>query len=1329
MDFTYERAKLHCHTEQSLRDSAEKIPTLVKRAKEMGVPALALTNHGIMTGMYEFVKECNNNDIKPIPGVEGYYSDNDDIVQDTHICLYPEDYDAYSYIGMAVTSAGKRLHNGKPVFDTKILRKYFGESSPVHGKVMMTSACVGGVFAKQMLANEKVSAEIDNVDKKIVKAGVNFDADKYQKLKKQIKDIDNSTSELRTRKGELEKLVKKTYTKEKNKIERLKKKNSDGEEYKRELEIYQSLVNKQAEAKKEYVIIEDKLKKLKAERSDISKDFNNLKKKKDKIDNHLADKANIQSKNLSEADMYNLMRQKAEIMIEIFGKDNVFCEIQYHYLEKEKDIFPFVVKLADEYGLKLCTANDAHFAINSRDSVRARQMMLSLRFNRYVQEEIDHKEYYLKSDKELYDTLINIYSDDIIKRAFDGVEEIGNRCNFSYPNKKHYPKYEGNAKENLRAMAYAGISKRYPNNWDKEKEERLEYELSVIDKLDVNDYHCITADNIRVGKELAKQHETGLGYGVGPGRGSAAGSVVCYLTGITNIDPFQYGLLFERYLNEDRVTMPDIDVDYSEEVREQVIEDRKRKYGKDAICSIITEDTMAARASIRNAAKFLGMEQGDPKLYSDVADLMAKTVPSEPDITLTKCIDTGLFNDLSEDEEKILHMAKLIEGTISGYGSHAAGIIIGDGGKISRHIPLKRIPATKDKPEVWVCQCDMVQAEELNLLKMDFLGLKTLDVITKTVRTVKKNKGITIDIDNIPFESEIFKKVYSMGDTLAVFQVEGAGMRSMLKRLKPDNIEDVIMAISIYRPGPMQYMDKLIARKNGKEPITYLCEELRPILQNTYGCIVYQEQVMQIFQSLAGYSLSGADTIRRYMSKKKTAKLEKERKVFINGNAKKGIKGCVNNGISEEIATQLFDEMTDFAKYAFNKSHAAAYALVSYQTAYLKYYYPVEFYAAVLSVIDKEKKPAIIHEIKEKGLKLVSPDINESGTDFTTDGETITFGLNAVEGMGKKANLIVSRRGFRYNSFKDFLLRGHEDTTSTYALIYAGAFDTFTTNRKALEMATDTLLGVSKKIKAQREKLLLIEKEYMEDVENVDKKKKYQNSLNALNILENHFRSLNIDTNIYEDELEKLNKEFKALGGVYLTGHPLNSYNKPLNCSYIESVYNEGHSGFIHLYGSVKNLEIKRRKRDGKEMAFFELEDTTGTINVACFTNEYEKLSEMLKEDAVLKVAGKVIIEYRDEPEDAGENTYVTAEYQLILRECEVLQPVLPTVILNIPNMIFYMDNIMDKMEQYHSSNGRGKNLLIHDRMTGEFREYKYPVTSEITELCDTVRNISFMDM
>lgn len=488
---------------------------------------------------------------------------------------------------------------------------------------------------------------------------------------------------------------------------------------------------------------------------------------------------------------------------------------------------------------------------------------------------------------------------------------------------------------------------------------------------------------------------------------------------------------------------------------------------------------------------------------------------------------------------------------------------------------------------------------------------------------------------------------------------------------------------------------------------------------------------MQIVRDLAGYTLGRSDLVRRAMSKKKTAVMEKERKNFVYGNPEENIKGCINNGIREDIANKIFDEMIDFAKYAFNKSHAAAYAVVSYQTAYLKFHYPIEFYTAVMSIAamdnnsKKTKLPPIICEVREKGIKLLAPDINKSEKDFTTDGEVIIYGLSGINGIKNAADKVIEKRGAGYNSFKDYLLRGHEDKSSTLSLIRTGAFDSLCSNRKALELVTDPLVDIKKKL--EKKQLDIVEKEskYLVDVSNRKCKTSYELAKNTFITLKNHFMDYKIDTDIYEDKLERLNNEYKCLGGIYVSGHPLDSYDKPEKAVHIADIYKEE---YVYVYGIVKSLEIKNRKADGKEMAFFDVEDLTGKMHIACFTKEYEKYSERIKPDAVLLIIGKVNIQVFDSPSEDGEQII---EKQLVLKGCDTLSPIMPTVIMHIPSMIYYSDYIAYDMEKYstRSGSGDGIKLLIHDRMTGEIREYDYPVSKDITSYTLIDNNISFSDV
>lgn len=1293
MNTVKENPKLHCHTEFSARDSACHIEDLVTRAKELGVKALSINDHGIMMGNLKFIKCCIENEIKPIPSLEGYIQEESDIVVGSHICLYPTGYESYSVICEALTDANANLINGKPTFNKAILTKHFGKGAKGHGKVYMTSACVKGVFANIMFANDRLNHLIELESNKME----TINMIKYQELMDERDNVDTKISVLKNSMAENKKLSAKKYLKEQKAVDKL----LGMDNYIEEKTKLTKAIEDSFKAGELLIIQKEELNKLtetlKEKKKEIDKYEKSIEKNeaiKNKIEQY-------QSQKTSEDELYKHMKEKANDMIEIFGKDFVFGEIQYHYLDMEKYAYPYIVRLCKEMGLKLIATNDSHYARNTPDDVKARQIQMTLRFDKYVPLSVDSAEYYLKSDEELRSILSEIYDKDVVEEAINNTNIIADNCNILFPDEKHYPVYPmGNAKEELREICLRNISKRYGNDWNDERQSKLEYELEVMDKLGVNDYICIVSEFIRYCKELDK-----YGYHIGPGRGSGAGSVVLYLTEITNVDPFKYNLIFERFLNLERYTMPDIDTDFSEEIRDKAIAHVRQLYGDEAVCSIMTILKQNAKASIKNAARVYGWEKKGAKVYGGLAETIAKLVPK--DATLSDCAE--IFNEyFSKDEDAmtIIKYAKLIEGTITGYSLHPAGIIIGPKGNVSRYIPLQYNTSLG----LWGCQCDMVESEEIGLLKMDFLGLKTLDVETKCIRMIKKNYNVTVDLDNLPFEDDVFKEIYSQGNTLGVFQVESAGMKSLMKQLKPSCIEDIIIGISMYRPGPMDFIPKLIEYKNGGKEITYLTPELKPILSKTYGCIVYQEQVMQIVRDLAGYSLGQSDMVRRYMSKKKTDKLQKEEKAFIYGDSSRNIVGCIANGIDEKIAKTIFDQMIDFAKYAFNKSHAAAYAIVSYQTAWLKYHYPAEFLCASMSVSDVKKIPGLINEARRLNIVVKQPDINNSVLDFDVIDNEIVFGFKGIKGILKKITPVLeARKNGKFISFKDYILRGHTDKTVTENLIQAGAFDSLCTNRKALISIMERMTKLAKKIK---EKQIDVneKKELIKKAEDKDKaEKSYRRALKSFEQYTDSFLSTDINEEIFEDKLEKLNNEYEILNKLYVSGHPLDNYQcgSIANCVNVNELIPNKKQQII---GIIKDLKIIKRKKDGKEMAFFMLEDLTGNIDACCFCNEYLAYGKYLEENKVIKINGNV----NRKQDDYSQNEDEEPELQFIIKSVSNVKVKQPTLIMSIPNIMFY-NNMHSKILSFKEQDG--SELIIHDRLTGEFRSFNFPVSMEIMTL------------
>ncbi len=751
---------------------------------------------------------------------------------------------------------------------------------------------------------------------------------------------------------------------------------------------------------------------------------------------------------------YEEAKKSALTLSEIFGKDHFYLELQDHGIPEQKIVNQGLLRMHEETGLELVATNDIHYVL--AEDQKAHDILLCIQTQKKVTDEnrmrYEGGQYYLKSEEEMRELF------PYAPEAIENTHKIASRCEVQIEF-GHYklPKFDVpsgyTAWEYMQKLCREGLSRRYGHV--EELEERLEYEMNVIHDMGFVDYFLIVWDFIRYAKEN--------GIAVGPGRGSGAGSIVAYCLGITNIDPIKYNLLFERFLNPERLTMPDIDIDFCYERRQEVIDYVVEKYGKDRVVQIVTFGTMAARGVLRDVGRALDMPYAQ-------CDAIAKMVPNELNITLDKALmmnpDLASAYRTDEQVKYLVDMSKRLEGLARHSSMHAAGVLISNA-PADDYVPLSR--ASED---TITTQFTMTTLEELGLLKMDFLGLRTLTVIQDAVRLIKKEydgqngkkeegqfpgfvDGV-LDMDRIDYADSKVYELLGSGHTEGVFQLESAGMKNFMKELKPHNIEDVIAGISLYRPGPMDFIPKYIKGKNDPSSIEYECKELEPILKPTYGCIVYQEQVMQIVRDLAGYSYGRSDLVRRAMSKKKESVMAKERKNFVYGNEEEHVPGCIAKGIPEQVANHIFDEMTDFAKYAFNKSHAAAYAVVAYQTAFLKCYYPVEFMAALMtSVIDNPGKVAqYIFHCRQLGISILPPDINVGEASFSVDGGAIRYGLTAIKGLGRPVidEVVKERgRGGNYKGIKDLAARltNKEINKRTLEnLIKSGALDTLSGTRK-----------------------------------------------------------------------------------------------------------------------------------------------------------------------------------------------------------------------------------------------------------------------------------------
>ena len=904
---------------------------------------------------------------------------------------------------------------------------------------------------------------------------------------------------------------------------------------------------------------------------------------------------------------YEKAKNTALRLQDLFGKDNFFLELQDHGIPDQTKVNTALLKMSKETGIDLVATNDIHYTF--KEDAEAHDILLCIQTGKKVQDEdrmrYEGGQYYLKSPEEMQRLF------PYAREAIENTGKIAKRCNVEIVfGEQKVPEYD--VPEGYTAVTYLnhlceeGLKRRYPNI-TKELRERLDYELKTIENMGYVDYFLIVWDFIH----YAKEH----GIAVGPGRGSAAGSIVSYCLEITDIDPIRYQLLFERFLNPERVSMPDIDVDFCYERRQEVIDYVVRKYGKDQVVQIITFGTMAARAVIRDVGRVLDIP------YAKV-DGISKMVPNELNITIDKAlkISKDLRNAYEQDEEThyLIDMSKRLEGLPRHASMHAAGVVIGKTA-IDEYVPL-----ATGADNAAVTQFTMTTIEELGLLKMDFLGLRTLTVIQDAEKMVRR-KVPDFDITKIdPTDKEVYEMIGN-GHTEGVFQLESSGMKSFMKELKPQNMEDIIAGISLYRPGPMDFIPRYIEGKNHQESIHYECEQMEEILEPTYGCIVYQEQVMQIVMKLAGYTLGRSDLVRRAMSKKKGDVMIKERQNFVYGNEEEGIPGCINNGIDEKTANQIWDEMLDFAKYAFNKSHAAAYAVVAYQTAYLKYYYPVEFMAALMtSVIDNTRKVAeYIYSCRQMGIKVLSPDINEGEGRFLATKDGIRYGMYAIKSIGRQViDIILAEReaNGKYTTLSDFLSRvaGREvNKRAVENLIKAGACDGLDGNRQQMLLVYNTLIDNLN----QEKKNSLAGQMSLFDLVSEEEKKAYE------------VRFPNVEE--YTKEI-KLGFEKEVLG-IYLSGHPLEEYEekwrKNISAVTADFMLDEETNAVkikdnqsVVIGGIITEKTIKYTKQN-KAMAFITVEDLFGTVEVIIFPRDYEKYSRYLNEDEKVFVAGHANVE------------------------------------------------------------------------------------------------------
>ena len=988
--------------------------------------------------------------------------------------------------------------------------------------------------------------------------------------------------------------------------------------------------------------------------------------------------------------MYEDAKAAALRYQDIFGKGNFFLELQDHGIPEQQNVNQQLLKMHRETGIDLVATNDVHYTL--AEDAQPHDVLLCLQTGKKLADQdrmrYEGGQYYVKSPEEM-ERLFPYATE-----ALENTHKIAQRCHVEIEfGVTKLPKFgvpDGYTSwEYLNELCFKGLEERYQPVTE-ELKERLNYELTTIKNMGYVDYFLIVWDFIK----YARDHD----IMVGPGRGSAAGSLVAYTLGITQLDPIRYDLLFERFLNPERVSMPDIDVDFCFERRQEVIDYVRRKYGDDCVVQIVTFGTLAARGVIRDVGRVMDLP------YAQV-DTIAKMIPQELNITIDKALQMNPeFKKVYEEDKEIhelIDTAKRLEGLPRHTSMHAAGVVISQK-DVSEYVPLSRASDGSI-----VTQFTMTTLEELGLLKMDFLGLRTLTVIQNAVHLVEQDTGVKLDMQHIDYNDKKVLDSLGTGRSDGVFQLESAGMKNFMKELKPQSLEDVIAGISLYRPGPMDFIPQYIRGKNRPDTIKYDCPQLEPILKPTYGCIVYQEQVMQIVRNLAGYTLGRSDLVRRAMSKKKAAVMEKERQNFVYGNEEEGVPGCIANGISEQTANKIYDDMIDFAKYAFNKSHAAAYAVVSYQTAFLKYYYPVEFMAALMtSVIEMPTKVAeYIQVCRQMNIKILPPDVNRGAYGFSVDNGAIRYGLSAIKSVGRPViNALVEEREVKgeYRSLKDFIerLTGTVNKRAIENFIKAGALDCLEGNR--------------------RQKMLV----YSQIVDSIaqEKKNSFAGQMSLFDLVSDEEKK---EYEIRMPDVEEYDKEMilafeKDVLGIYLSGHPLERYRnimekmisakttdfQPDEESGIPKVYD----GQKVIIGGMITEKTIKYTRNNKVMAFLTVEDLLGTVEIVVFPRDYEKWQAMLNEDARVFVQGRVNAEddkpsklilekvraFEDMPQELWIQFKDKAEY------AEKEQELLETLkgYAGVSAVVIYLKDV-NAMKRLPA----GYHARISDSLTGELRK------------------------
>lgn len=1309
-DLRFTKGASHCHTQNSEDDGFSSETAMCLIPKQLGAEKAFISDHGTAQGWDDFDDAAKKIGITPIFGIEAYYLD--DVTQmKSHLILYAKNEEGMRQICKAMSRA-QILDDGRHVFTDETLEMLRGGNliatsacvGGVLGSIVVYNDRVkqkiqkleseSNEFAESLHRYEKAKTQYDTANEKFSIARTEVAEAKAASKKSfngKHKQLESMKKKLEKATAAFDKFIedgKATSAKSvRVALSQLEVVVEDPDDFQSGIEeAGMKLAQRTAQLKSEIANTEAiaatliaktaEMEAAATSKSEAKAMLATLEKDVAKYNTKQAKIKELSEQMLSKEQSVELFEKRLAQMLDVFG-DDFYIEVQNHGLEMEAKIYPWLAKIARQRKIKLIAANDAHMATNSQSDIIGRQIRRSCRWKQWEEITDDLPEYYIKTDKELALALYQILPEDVVIEAMSNVAKVVDQCNASIVKGSHAPKAKGidNVKEEIIRIARSNISKKYGDDWSDMHEERFNYEINIIDSMGFNDYFIITCDILdfarRVGglsyEKLAElktlmnemsidelmafinQYNLHPNLSVGLGRGSGAGSIVCYLLGITNIDPFKYDLLFERFLNPERISMPDIDSDFRVDIKDVILVYLKKKYGDRAIAQILTKSylqgksaidkvvmILSSRDTLERKQRYLNGEHMRPgeveKSYNSMGVFKEDIVPvdyryiadklkKKPGVDFNKSMAENraalLAGADSAIEREIVETAIVMDNNMDHTGLHAAGVIISDNDDLAEYIPV----AWDIGFETWKTQCDMVQCENKHgLLKMDILLLKTLNIVTYALRLIQKNyPGVTIDIDNLPFEDEVFKKIYARGDTKSVFQFESGGMIKFLRQLQPTCIEDIIAANALYRPGPMDSIPEYVeAKHSGK--IVYDCPQLEPILSGTYGVIIYQEQVMRIFRDLAGYSMGRSDLVRRAMSKKHMDELVAEEKNFIYGNEEENIHGCAALGIKPEVAKKIFDKMLSFAAYAFNKSHAAAYSVTSYMTAWLKYHYPTEFFCAVLNFTGAQKEiPSIIADAKKHGVKVLKPDINKSQSDFTTEDGNVRFGLEFLANAKTRARNVVGARESGFKSFKDFV-QTKPGKQMAEACIWSGACDMFINNdpdkRNSLLAAYNTLSTLYDNIVSAQSKV--------ENATNETNKKKAEDSL----------QSLMYQWELYElpempalPLMERLSQEQK-MTSVYFSADPLDGFTIDQSYKEIESV-EDGETAWIAA--AMSDEKALKTKKDAAPMMSGRLTDRSGTVQCIIFPKAYAQLADKLT--TVMAFYGKMTNNDEEEPQ------------------------------------------------------------------------------------------------